>query len=151
MARRVKLSVAKKAVDSTIRRILNYTAEIFLSIILLVLICIPLAFVIPMWFQVVVLGTPRAAVALDPVRWFGIDGSFWFTLLLSLVSFFVAYVFLLKLKPGVSAAEPLSVEEEDEPSEDEPEEIEEEEEEVEEEEEEVEEEVEEEEEEEEDE
>jgi len=126
MARRVKLSQARKAVDSTFRKLLNYTAEIILSIILLVLICIPLGFVVPMWFQFVVLGRPRTELALDPVRWFGIDGAFWLILLLSLVSFFVAYVFILRLKPGVSAvAEPKEVEEEkeeDEPSEDEEEE-----------------------------
>ena len=75
MARRVKLSVAKKAVDSTLRRILNYTAEIIMSIILLVLICIPLAFVIPMWFQTIGLGIPRTELALDPVQWFGTDSA----------------------------------------------------------------------------
>ena len=124
MARRVKLSQARKAVDSTFRKLLNYTAEIILSIILLVLICIPLGFVVPMWLQFVVLGRPRTELALDPVRWFGVDGAFWLTLLLSLVSFFVAYVFILRLKPGVSAvAETKEVEEEeDEPSEDEEEE-----------------------------
>lgn len=141
MARRVKLSVAKKAVDSTLRRILNYTAEIFIAIILLVVISIPLAFVIPMWFQVVVLGRPRTWVALDPLRWFGLDGALWLTLLLGFVSFVMAYVYILKMKPGVSAdAEPEPVEEvvQDEPSEEEDEdreeEVEDEEEEVEEEE-----------------
>jgi len=130
MARRAKLSVAKKAVDSTLRRILNYTAEIIMSIILLVLICIPLVFVIPMWFQHVVLGISRTELALDPVVWFGLDGAFWLTLLLSLASFFIAYVYLLKMKPGVSGeAEPEPAEEEDEeePSEDDIEEVEEEE------------------------
>ncbi len=126
MARRVKLSVAKKAVDSTLRRILNYTAEIIMSIILLVLICIPLVFVIPMWFQVVVLGNPRTEVALDPLVWFGLEGALWLTLFLGLVSFVIAYVYILKMRPGVSAvAEPEPVveeEDEDEPSDEEEEE-----------------------------
>jgi TRAP-type C4-dicarboxylate transport system permease small subunit len=113
MARRVKLSVAKKAVDSTLRRILNYTAEIILSIILLVIICIPLAFVIPMWFQHIALGLPRPELALDPVHWFGLDGAVWLTLLLGFVSFVIGYAFILRLKPGTTA--------EDEPEEEEPE------------------------------
>ena len=120
MARRVKLSVAKKAVDSTLRRILNYTAEIIMSIILLVLICIPLAFVIPMWFQTIGLGIPRTELALDPVQWIGTDGAAWLTILLGLVSFALAYAYILKLKPGtIGDDEP---EEEEEPEEDEEEE-----------------------------
>lgn len=103
MARRVKLSVAKKAVDSTLRRLLNYTAEIILSIILLVIICIPLVLVIPMWFQHIVLGMPRNGLALDPVHWFGLDGAVWLTLLFGLVSFAIGYAFILRLKPGATA------------------------------------------------
>lgn len=120
MARRVKLSVAKKAVDSTVRRILNYTAEIIMSIILLVIICIPLAFVIPMWFQTIVLGAPRTELALDPIRWIGADGALWLTLLLGLVSFVLAYMYILKLKPGTIVED--EPEEEAEPEEDEEEE-----------------------------
>ena len=100
MARRVKLSVAKKAVDSTVRRILNYTAEIIMSIILLVIICIPLVFVIPMWFQTIAFGIPRTELALDPIHLVGADGALWLTLLLGLVSFVLAYGYILKLKPG---------------------------------------------------
>ena len=97
------MSVAKKAVDSTLRRILSYTAEIIISIILLVVICIPLIFVIPMWFQFVVLGAPRTGLALDPLVWFGLDGAFFLTLLLGFISFAAAYVYILKMKPGVAA------------------------------------------------
>ncbi len=97
------MSVAKKAVDSTIRRILNYTTEIILSIILLIIICIPLGFVAPMWLQAFLLGRPRTQLALDPVRWFGLDGATWLTILLGLVSFVLGYVFILKLKPGITA------------------------------------------------
>lgn len=97
------MSVAKKAVDSTIRRILKYTAEIILSIILLVVICIPLGFVVPMWLQAFLLGRPRTELALDPVRWFGLDGATWLTILLGFVSFVLGYVFILRLKPGITA------------------------------------------------
>jgi Na+/H+-dicarboxylate symporter len=107
MARRVTLSVAKKAVDSTLKRILNYTAEIIMSIILLVIICIPLGFVAPMWLQNIVLGRPRTELALDPVHWVGPDGAFWLTLLLGLISFVLGYTYILKLKPGIiSEVEP---------------------------------------------
>jgi TRAP-type C4-dicarboxylate transport system permease small subunit len=123
MARRVKLSVARKAVDSTLRRILKYATEIIMSIILLVIICIPLAFVIPMWFQNIALGLPRAELALDPVHWFGLDGAVWLTLLLGLVSFALGYVYILKIKPGIIT--------EDAPEEEEPEETDEDEEELE--------------------
>ena len=124
MARRVKLSVAKKAVDSTVRRILNYTAEIIMSIILLVIICIPLVFVIPMWFQNIALGIPRTELALDPVHLVGLDGALWLTLLLGLVSFAIAYGYILKLKPGSITEDKPDVE--DEPEEDDEEEEEEE-------------------------
>ena len=115
MARRVKLSVAKKAVDSTLRRILNYTAEIIMSIILLVLICIPLAFVIPMWLQTIGLGIPRTELALDPVQWIGADGAALLTLFLGLVSFVLAYAYILKMKPGTIGVD--ESEEDDEPEE----------------------------------
>lgn len=87
-----------------------------MSIILLVIICIPLVFVIPMWFETIVLGAPRADLALDPVHWFGFDGASWFTFALFLVSFGIGYFYILKLKPGVVSEEP---EEEIEPDEDE--------------------------------
>ena len=99
------MSVAKKAVDSTLRRILNYTAEIVMSIILLIIICIPLVFVIPMWFETVVFGAQRADLALDPVRWFGFAGASWLTFFLVLVSFGVGYFYIHKLKPGVVSEE----------------------------------------------
>ena len=55
----------------------------------------------------------RTGLALDPVRWFGLDGAVWFTLLLGLVSFTIGYAFILRLKPGVTV--------EDEPEEEIPE------------------------------
>jgi len=106
----VKLSVARKAVDSTLRRILSYTTEIIMSIVLLVVICIPLAFVVPMWLQLILLGRPRNNLALDPVRWFRLDGAVWLTLLLGLVSFVLGYFIIYKLKPGISSEEDLEAE-----------------------------------------
>ena len=106
----MKLSVARKAVDSTLRRILSYTTEIIMSIVLLVVICIPLAFVVPMWLQLILLGRPRNNLALDPVRWFRLDGAVWLTLLLGLVSFVLGYFIIYKLKPGISSEEDLEAE-----------------------------------------
>ena len=101
--RRVTVSLAKKAGDSTLKRILNYTAEIIMSIILLVTICIPLAFTIPMWFQHVIFDVPRPELSINPAAWFGLDGTLWITLGLALVSVFIAYLYILKLKPGVTS------------------------------------------------
>jgi hypothetical protein len=95
------VSKAKRAFESTFRQILNYTAEIIMSIILLVIICIPLAMTIPMWFQHVLFGTPITELSINPIAWFGAQGAFWITIVLGLVSFFLGYIYLLKLKPGV--------------------------------------------------
>ena len=97
------MSMAKKAVDSTLKRILNYTAEIIMSIILLVTICIPLAFTIPMWFQHVIFDVPRPELSINPAAWFGLDGTLWITLGLALVSIVIAYLYIIKLKPGVTS------------------------------------------------
>jgi hypothetical protein len=76
-----------------------------MSIILLAIICIPLIFVIPMWFETIVFGTSRDELAINPIRWFGYDGASWLTLLLVLVSFGIGYFYILKLKPGVVSEE----------------------------------------------
>ncbi|MFW9956479.1 MAG: hypothetical protein ACFFCT_00290 [Candidatus Odinarchaeota archaeon] len=94
------MSTAKSAINSTIRRILSYTAEIIMSIILLVIICIPLAITIPMWLQYVLLGTPKTELTINLVSWFGYDGALWITLFLGLVGFSLSYVYILKMKPG---------------------------------------------------
>ncbi len=101
--RRDTVSMAKKAVDSTLKRILNYIAEIIMSIILLVTICISLAFTIPMWFQHVIFGVPRPELTINPAAWFGLDGTLWITLGLALVSVVIAYLYIMKLKPGVTS------------------------------------------------
>ncbi len=114
------MSTAKSAIDSTFRRILKYAAEIIMSIILLVIICIPLAFTIPGWFQHVLLGTPRTEMTLNLVKWFGYDGSLWVTLLLGLISFSLGYLYISRMKAGViSAAEEEVVKEAPELSEEE--------------------------------
>ncbi len=80
-----------------------------------------------MWFQFVVLGLPRTGLALDPLVWFGLDGAFGLTVLLGLISFVVAYVYILKMKPGVAAVavdEPVEEVVEDEPSDEDDEEVE---------------------------
>jgi hypothetical protein len=113
------VSKAKRAFESTFRQILNYTAEIIMSIILLIIICIPLAMTIPMWFQYVLFGTPSTELSINPIAWFGVEGAFWITIALGLVSFFLGYFYLLKLKPGViSTKDEEAVVEESEISED---------------------------------
>ncbi|MHA2005372.1 MAG: hypothetical protein ACXABV_19280 [Candidatus Thorarchaeota archaeon] len=108
------MSTARKAVDSTLRRILIYTAEIIMSIILLVVICIPLAFGLPIWFQTVVFGAARSELVVNPVVWFGAGGAFWVTLLLSLVSIFIGYVYVYRLVPSTDSDEEDEEEEEEE-------------------------------------
>jgi len=95
--------MAKKAVDSTLKRILNYTAEIIISIILLVTISIPLAFTIPMWFEHVFFNVPRTELAINPANWWGLDGTLWVTLFLGLVSLTIGYLYIIKLNPGDSS------------------------------------------------
>jgi hypothetical protein len=110
--------MAKKAVDSTLRRILNYTAEIMISIILLVTICIPLAFTIPMWFQHVLFDVPRTELAINPANWWGLDGTLWVTLLLALVSLGLGYLYIIKLNPGGAVVAKEEVEDVDEEEDD---------------------------------
>ncbi len=94
------MSIAKKAVDSTLKRILKYTAEIIASIFLLILISLPLAFVVPMWIQRVVLGTPANELFVNPAAWFGSAMYVLIVVGLGAVSFIFGYPFLLKLIPG---------------------------------------------------
>ncbi|MFX0053698.1 MAG: hypothetical protein ACFFAX_13850 [Promethearchaeota archaeon] len=108
------MSTARKAVDSTLRRILIYTAEIIMSIILLVVICIPLAFGLPIWFQSVVLGAAGNELVINPIAWFGTAGAFWVTLALSLVSVFIGYFYVNRLIPSADTGEEEEEEEEEE-------------------------------------
>ena len=111
--------MAKKAVDSTFRRILNYTAEIIISIILLVTICIPLAFTIPMWFEHVFFDVPRTELAINPANWWGLDGTLWVTLFLGLVSLTIGYLYIIKMNPGVASDKVEDDDDDDEEEEDE--------------------------------
>ena len=99
------MSKAKNAIDSTFRRILAYTYEIILSAIILVIICLPLAFTVPMWVQHVLLGTPLSDLFVNPNAWFGSGGAFWITIFLAIVAFALGYVMVLKLSPGGEEAE----------------------------------------------
>ena len=99
------LALAKKAVDSTLKRILVYTAEIIASIILLVVISIPLAFTVPMWIQRVALGTPIADLWVNPALWFGATGAVIVTIILAVVSLVFGYPYVMKLIPGVPKEE----------------------------------------------
>jgi len=57
-----------------------------------------------MWFQHVLLGTPRTELTINLVGLFGSDGALWITLLLGLVSFSLSYIYILKMKPGITSA-----------------------------------------------
>ncbi|MHA1902457.1 MAG: hypothetical protein ACXADL_02070 [Candidatus Thorarchaeota archaeon] len=116
------MSFAKKAVDSTIRRIFVYTAEIIASIFLLVIISLPLVFAIPRWFQHVFFGTPISDLTINPVAWFGGEGTFGIIILLAVLSIVIGTFLIPKLvvrgtELTTEDAEEESVEEdEDEPS-----------------------------------
>lgn len=108
------MSIAKKAVDSTLKRILIYTGEIIASIILLVIICLPLAFSVPMWIQRVGFDTPVNELLVNPVAWFGYVGFLLVIAVLAVFSIILGYPFLLKLIPGKDSDQQPVVEEEDE-------------------------------------
>lgn len=57
-----------------------------------------------MWLQHVLLGTPRTELTINLVGLFGYDGALWITLLLGLVSFSLSYIYILKMKPGITSA-----------------------------------------------
>ncbi|MHA1588792.1 MAG: hypothetical protein ACTSV9_08485 [Candidatus Thorarchaeota archaeon] len=99
------MSKAKNAIDSTFRRILAYTYEIILSAIILVIICLPLVFTVPMWVQHVLLDTPLSDLLVNPNAWFGSGGAFWITIFLGIVAIVLGYVMVLKLSPGGEEAE----------------------------------------------
>ncbi|UCE09174.1 MAG: hypothetical protein JSW61_09340 [Candidatus Thorarchaeota archaeon] len=105
------MATARRAVDSTLRKLLTYTAEIIMSIILLVIVCLPLVFTIPMWIQHVVFATPRSGFLLDPVALFGGDGALVVTIALALVSLILGYPYLMKMLPSTAEEEELVEEE----------------------------------------
>ena len=118
------MSKAKNAIDSTFRRILAYTYEIILSAILLVIICLPLAFTVPMWIQHVLLDTPLSNLFVNPNAWFGSGGTFWITIFLGIIATALGYVMVLKLSPGGEEADEADSSETSEEKEVEPEKVE---------------------------
>lgn len=122
------MSGARKAVDSTFRRILIYTAEIIMSIVLLVVVCVPLVFAIPTWLQTVLLGVSRSDVLLNAVTLFGQTGALVVTLGLTGLSLLLGYLLISRLTPkGASDEEDTEEEAEEEEEEEEDQEEEEEE------------------------
>ena len=113
------MSVAKKAVDSTIRKILVYTFEIIAAIILMVLICVPLVFSIPMWFQWVLFGTAPSEMLLNPAIMFGAGGAVWVIVFLGLVSFILAYPYLMRISSSGESDDELEEKKESDESPDE--------------------------------
>ncbi len=91
------VTMAKDAVTSTIRKILVYTAEIIASIILLIVICIPLAFAVPGWLQHVVLGVPKSNIWVNPVALFGYDITVLITVGMAVLSLILGYPLTMKL------------------------------------------------------
>ena len=103
------MSSAKRVVDSTIRRLLRYTAEIIISIILLILISLPLVFTIPMWIQEVVFDVPSSQLLVNPIAWFGGTATFGITIGLGIFSFILGYLFLRRIIPSTKIKEePIS-------------------------------------------
>lgn len=123
-------SVAKKAVDSTLRKIATYTAEIFASIIILILICLPLSFAVVGWIQHVLYDVPLGDVALRPVAMFGVMGTALVTIGLGILSFILVHFTSKRLfgkeEASVEESTPTEEEEVDEDAEEAPEEEEEE-------------------------
>jgi len=85
------MTLAKRAVDSTLKKILLHAGEIVASIILLVIICLPLVFVIPMWLQEFGLETPVSGLLVNPVVWFGIAGAIVVTMTIAIASGVLGY------------------------------------------------------------
>lgn len=59
--------------------------------------CLPLAFVVPMWIQQVIFGTPTAQLFVNPVAWFGPTGALFITLGLGGVSSVLGYLYVTRL------------------------------------------------------
>ncbi len=117
------MSVARKVVDSTFQRVLSHIGEIVRSIILLIIICIPLAYAVPMWIQHVAFGVPFSSLIIDPVAWFGTNGAVLVILLLAAVSLVLGYAYVSKMapKPEVTPSAKKTAPEEEGAEEEEPE------------------------------
>ncbi len=85
------MAIAKKAVDSTIKRILIHTAEIVFSIVLLIEISLPVIFAAPVWMEQVVLGIPYESAIYKPIAWFGVNFTIVIILALTIFSLALGY------------------------------------------------------------
>ena len=108
------MSIAKKAVDSTLKRILIYTGEIIASIILLIVICLPLVFSVPMWIQRVLFDTPVSELVVNPLAWFGSAGFVLVIAGLAVISMIIGYPFVMKMIPGKSPEPEAKIDEDEE-------------------------------------
>ncbi|MBD3406429.1 MAG: hypothetical protein GF411_09985 [Candidatus Lokiarchaeota archaeon] len=90
-------SIAKKAVDSTVKRILLHMAEIIASIGILILICLPLLFAIPQWFQLVLFYSPSLDLLVNPVAWLNASGAIMAIVALAFVGLIFVYPIITKI------------------------------------------------------
>ena len=97
--------MARKVVDSTFRKILKHTTEIIIAIILLIIICIPLAFALPMWIQHALLGVPKSELSINPIAWIGSGGLFWIIVILGGASIIFGQLYISRLLPKSETAE----------------------------------------------
>ncbi len=106
------MTQARRAIDSTLKKVLTYTAEIIASIILLVIVCLPMAFAIPVWFQSTLFETSPSNMVLNPLVMFGPETTVWITIVLAIVSLVLQYPFLTRLlSAGPGTEEPTGADE----------------------------------------
>ena len=104
--------MARKVVESTFRKIIRHTTEIMIAIILLIIICIPLAFTLLMWIQHVLFGVPKSELSINPVAWIGSGGLFWIIVILGGASIILGQLYISRLLPkGETAEVPSNIEE----------------------------------------
>lgn len=88
------MTIARKAVDSTLKKILLHAGEIIGSVILLIIICLPLVFVIPMWLQQIGFETSVPDLLVNPVAWLGIAGAIAVTMVVAIASAILGYAYV---------------------------------------------------------
>ncbi|RDE13939.1 MAG: hypothetical protein C4K47_05040 [Candidatus Thorarchaeota archaeon] len=93
------MSTPKKSAAGTGSRVVTELADIIMSIVLLLIICLPLVFVVPMWIQYTLLRVPASNLALNPLSLFGYLGAVAVMLGLSAASILIGYVYVIKTKP----------------------------------------------------
>jgi len=93
------MSVARRVVDSTFQKVLTHIGEVVRSIILLIIVCLPLVFALPMWIQHFVFDVPFSSLTINPVAWFGTSSAVLLILFLAAVSLVLGYVYASKMIP----------------------------------------------------